>query len=313
MGKAIARRTLAGEKAPFTATGEWSEAFSNWRFYDRRSSFSTRYSGDVWAMTGDTDKSKKPFRAGISVLGPDGKVRRRDVVTGLQAPSSVRVDSRGNVYVADGLKPDGKLYPPEIGAFAQRLRAGGTTKRGGHSEAVEDVYGEGYGAVYKFGPGGGKIRRVADAKSAKSGEVLLSAYQGYGSKITYAASGLERVYPRISQMSPPRYDYPFSACWCVHAVFDVDGYDRLVVPDAMQFRVRVLDANFNELLSFGGYDRATEKGGAANAPGPEIPFEYPMFAHAAGDFLYVTDSASCARRIVKVKLSYACEATCRVD
>ncbi len=310
MGKEIARKTLAGQKAPFSATGEWSEVFSNWRFYDRRSSFCTRYSGDVWVMTGDTDKSKKPFRAGISVLGSDGKVKRKDVVTGLQAPTSVRVDSRGNMYVADGLKEDGKLYPPEIDAFAKKLRAQGTTKRGGHSESVEDAYGEGYGAVYKFGPEGGKIRRVAKGEGAKPGEVLLSAYQGYGAKVTYAASGLKGIYPRISQMSPPRYDYNFSACWCVHAIFDVDGYDRLIVPDAMQFRVRMLDANFNEILSFGGYDQATDKGGKANAPGPEIPFEYPMFANAAGDYVYVTDSASCARRIVRVKLTYRAEETC---
>jgi DNA-binding beta-propeller fold protein YncE len=312
LGKEISRKTLAGEKAPFSGTGALSEAFSNWRFYDRRSSFCTRYSGDVWAMTGDTDKSKKPFRAGVTVLGPDGKIKRKDVVTGLQAPTSVRVDSRGNIYVADGLKLQGQSYPPEIDTFAKKLRAGGSTKRGGHSEAAEDAYGEGYGAIFKFGPEGGQIRRLAKTGAAKAGERLLNAYQGYGAKLTYAAAGLKGIYPRISQMSPPRYDYSFSACWCVHAIFDLDAYDRLIVPDAMQFKVRVLDASFNEILSFGGYDQATDKGGKANLPGPEIPFEYPMFAHAGGDYLYITDSASCARRIVRVKLSYTVEESCSV-
>jgi DNA-binding beta-propeller fold protein YncE len=307
MGKEMTRWDLTGKGTPFSATGEKSEAYSNWRFYDRRSSFFAKPSGEVWAMTGDTDKSKKPFRAGVTVLGNDGKVKRRDVVIGLQAPTSIRVDSRGNVYAADGLKADGQLYPPEIDAFAKRLRAKGTDKRGGHSEAVEDVYGEGYGAVLKFGPSGGNIRRIAKG-GAGADEKVLSAYQGYGPGIKYAARGLLGIYPRISQMSPPRYDYPFSACWCVHAVFDLDAHDRLFVPDALQFKVRVLDANFNEILSFGGYDQATTAGGKANAPGPEIPFEYPMFAHAGGEHVYVTDSASCARRIVRVKLGYAAEA-----
>jgi NHL repeat len=312
LGKEISRKTLAGEKAPFSGTGALSEVFSNWRFYDRRSSFCTRYSGDVWAMTGDTDKSKKPFRAGVTVLGPDGKIKRKDVVTGLQAPTSIRVDSRGNIYVADGLKLAGQSYPPEIDTFAKKLRAQGSTKRGGHSEAVEDAYGEGYGAIYKFGPQGGQIRRLGKGQKAKPGEKMLNAYQGYGAKLNYAANGLKGIYPRISQMSPPRYDYSFSACWCVHAIFDLDAYDRLIVPDAMQFKVRVLDASFNEILSFGGYDSATDKGGKANLPGPEIPFEYPMFAHAGGDYLYITDSASCARRIVRVKLTYAVEESCGV-
>ena len=134
----------------------------------------------------------------------------------------------------------------------------------------------------------------------------------YGSKVTYAAQGLKGIYPRISQMCPPRYDFPFSSCWCVHAIFDLDLHNRLFVPDALQFSVRILDAHFNEILTFGGYDQADDKGGKANLPGPEIPFEYPMFVHAGGDYVYVTDSASCARRIVRVKVTYTAEKTCRI-
>jgi hypothetical protein len=126
------------------------------------------------------------------------------------------------------------------------------------------------------------------------------------------ATGLKGTYPRLSPMSPPRGSQ-FSACWCLHAIFDVDGYDRLFVPDAMQFKVRVLDANFNELASFGGYDSATARGGKENLPGPPIPFEFPTHANVAGDVVYVTDSASGARRIVRVRLSYAVEESCPVQ
>jgi hypothetical protein len=104
-----------------------------------------------------------------------------------------------------------------------------------------------------------------------------------------------------------------SACWCLFAIYDLDAHNRLFVPDAMQFCVRVVDANFNEIVKFGDYDRATPKGGKANAPGPEIPFEFPTYVHASDAAAYVTDTASCARRIVRVKLAYAVEETCSVQ
>jgi len=303
-GKAITRIDRAGKVVPFSATGDESEAYNENRFSFVRANLHILPSGDIWALY-----KRKTTPMLVSMLGPDGAMKRTDVVTGLQGAASLRVDSRGNIYVADGLQPAGRPYPPEIDAFARRLRAAGTTRRGGHSEAVEDAYGEAYGSILKFGPTGGAIRKMRKDEKAQAGETLLSAYPH---TITFAAKGLEGAYPRISPMCPPRYAYPYSACWCLHAIFDIDGYDRLFVPDAMQFRVRVLDANFNEILAFGGYDSATTRGGKANAPGPEIPVEFPSYVHVGGDAVYVTDSASCARRIVRVSLTYAAEETCPV-
>jgi hypothetical protein len=301
-GKALSRIDRAGKEVPFSATGAESESYNEDRFSFVRANLFIPPGGDVWALY---KLAKSPMQ--VSAFGPDGKMKRRGVVKGLQGAACLRLDSRGNIYVADGLKRDGEPYPPEIAEFAARLRQKkSTVPRGYHSEAPEDSYGEGCGGVLKFGPGGGEIRR---ADSAGSGETLLSAYPH---KIKFAAKGLEGVYGRISPMSPPRYDYPYSACWCLYAIFDVDGYDRLFVPDAVQFRVRVLDASFNEILSFGDYDQATGKGGKANAPGPEIPFEFPTYVNVGGDFAYVTDSAPCARRIVRVRLGYAAEETCPV-
>jgi hypothetical protein len=230
-------------------------------------------------------------------------MKRKGVVKGLQAPAGLRVDSRGNIYAADGLHLDGKPYPPEIDAFVRKLRAKGTTPRGRHSEAPEDCYGEGYGTILKFGPEGGEI---ASGTAAGAGQKQLASYPG---KFKFAASGLKASYGRVSPMSPPRAR-AFSACWCLHAIFDMDRHDRLYVPDALQFRVRILDASFNEILAFGEYDSATGKGGEANHPGPAIPFEYPTYVSAAGDVIFVTDTVSCARRIVQVRLKYAAEDTC---
>jgi DNA-binding beta-propeller fold protein YncE len=302
-GKAVTRTDRAGEVVAFSATGEMCEPYSDWRFFFTRSNLHILPSGDIWALYARSQE--KPFGMVVSALGPDGRMKRRDVVQGLQGAASLRLDSRGNIYVADGLNLDGRPYPPEIGEFARRLRAEATTKRGRHSEAVEDVYGEGYGSILKFGPEGGSIRK---AETAGTDEKLLSGYPG----TNFAAKGLKGIYPRISPMAPPRYA-AFSACWCLHATFDIDAYDRLFVPDALQFCVRVLDANFNEIMTFGGYDSATDRGGKANLPGPEIPFEYPSYVNAADAAVYVTDSASCARRIVRVKLTYAAEETCFIS
>ncbi len=300
-GKTVTRVDRAGKVLPFSASGQQTEPYNEDRFSFVRANLCIPASGDMWALY---RRATTPML--VSCFGPDGKMKRKEVVRGLQGAASLRLDSRGNIYAADGLKRDGVFYPPEIAEFAKRLREKGTTKRGYHSEAVEDSYGEGYGSILKFGPEGGQIRK---ANSAGAGEKLLTAYPH---RVKFAAKGLKGIYPRISPMSPPRYKYPYSACWCLHAMFDIDGYDRLFVPDALQFCVRVLDANFNEIATFGSYDQATGKGGKQNAPGPEIPLEFPSYVNVGGDHVYVTDSASCARRVVRVGLSYALEESCEI-
>ncbi len=307
-GKSVRRVDESGKVVPFSATGEWSEPYNDWRFYDRRSSWHVQPSGNIYAFAAFV--KEKPFSGKVVHLGPDGKIKRKDVIVGLQGAASLRVDSYGNIFVADGFNRDGQPYPPEIDAFAKRLRAKGTNKRYVHSEAVEDVYGEAYGSILKFGPKGGKIRLLAGGEKARDDEILISPYL---QRVKLAAKGVKGMYPRISPMAPPRgLKGGVSACWCLFAIYDLDTHNRLFVPDAMQFCVRVVDANFNEIMKFGNYDRATMKGGKANAPGPEIPFEFPTYVSASDDAVYVTDTASCARRIVRVKLGYAAEDTCDI-
>ena len=146
-----------------------SEKFNDGRFPFARSNLHILPSGNIWALYSRAKES--PTRIGM--LGPDGRMKREGVVKGLESATSLRVDSRGNIYVATGFKPDGRPYPPEIAAFARRLREKGTTARGYHSEAVEDTYGEGCGSVLKFGPEGGEIR---EADQAEPGETRLTSY-----------------------------------------------------------------------------------------------------------------------------------------
>jgi NHL repeat len=308
-GKSVRRKDQSGKVVPFSATGEWSEPYSAWRFYDRRSSWHVFPSGDIWALAGF--EKVKPFGASVVNLGKDGQIKRKDIITGFQGPTSLRVDSNGNIFVADGFNRYGKPYPPEIDKFAKRLRAKGTSKRGIHSEAVEDSYGEAYGSIFKFSAKeGGSIRKVGNDYQTQGDEIIISPYP---QKAKFVVSGAKGIYPRISPLAPPRYiSGGVSSCWCLFAIFDLDMHNRLFVPDAMQQCVRVVDANFNEILKFGEYDSATSKGGKANLPGPEIPFEFPTYVHVSDDAAYVTDTASCARRVVRVKLSYRVEESCKI-
>ncbi len=303
-GTGIRRRDRTGKEVPFSATGKWSEPYNEWRFYTRRNCiYIPKLASGIWAI-----RSAKKSGMSVVNLGFDGKIKRKNIVRGLRGPSSLKVDSHGNIFVADGFNLDGQPYPPEIAALAKRVRAGGATEKGLHTEAVEDCYGEGYGSIFKFGAAGGEIRNLQKGENPKPGEKPLRAYSW---RSGFAGSGIKDIYPRISPLSPPR-GIEFSSCWCLYAMFDIDGHDRLFVPDALQFCVRVLDSNFNEILTFGGYDQATDKGGKANLPGPEIPFEFPTYVHVGGDAAYVTDTASCARRVIRVKLGYAAEETCQV-
>jgi sugar lactone lactonase YvrE len=295
-GNTLSRVSRDGKVVPFSATGDASEPYvDHWHF--RRNNLHVRPDGSIWMLH---FLKRSSVNALVSKMGTDGRMQRKGVVEGLQAPVGVRVDSRGNIYVADGLKPADQMLPPEIDRFARRLRAAGTTPRGHHGEAVEDAYGEAYGSVLKFGPDGGRVRPVKQAEPSKK---LLASYPG---RRQFIADGLLAACPRISPMSPPR-SMEFSACWCLAAFFDLDGYDRLFVPDAMQFCVRVLDANLNEILRFGGYDRA-EPGAAPGAGGPPIPFEFPTWVNVSDAAAYVADAAPCAHRVVRVRLGYRREA-----
>jgi len=152
-----------------------------------------------------------------------------------------------------------------------------------------------------------EVSREEEATLTEGAEVL-ELCQG---EKRYLVEGLAGLYASISPRPPVRTGFR-SKCWCLGAWFDLDRYDRLFVPDAARFRIHVLDANFNPILEFGGYDSVDSPGGNANAPGPEIPFECPIGVAVSDSAAYVFDAAPCVARIVRVRFSYAAEGSCPV-
>lgn len=102
-------------------------------------------------------------------------------------------------------------------------------------------------------------------------------------------------------------DIQSSRCNCESARFDLDGYGRLFIPDAMRNSVVVIDANANELARIGSYGNMDARGPDSPAPKPNVALAWPLVVFATDTALYVGDTIN--SRVLKVKLACAAEAT----
>jgi hypothetical protein len=224
--------------------------------------------------------------------GADGKLAG-PAVKGLLGPIGVKTDRAGNIYTADNLKPPGTYWPKGLDGFVSRIE-----KKG------RDEYAETYGAILKFGPEGGSVTPGPAGAGARAMELC-------GGEKKYAVEGLVDCFVGISPLAPLRQGFR-SKCWCLGASFDLGAHDRLFVPDSARFCVHVLDSNLNPITSFGGYDSIDAPQGHANAPGPGISFECPLKVDVSDRAAYVYDAAPCARRTLRLKLTYAAEKSCKI-
>ncbi len=283
----IERSTLAREPRPFGTDDKLSEPATGAFWAGRRANLCVTAAGEMFYLEYlDQGGGKTQIRH----YGSDGKLRGIPV-TGLLGPIGVMVDRRGNIYTADNLKPAGVHWPKEMDGFISKL-----DKKG------RDEYGETYGAILKFGPKGGSVKPGA----AGAGERAMELCAG---EKKFAVAGLVDCYVGISPLAPLRTGFK-SKCWCLGSSFDLDAHDRLFVPDSARFCVHVLDSNFNPIMDFGGYDSIDAPEGRGNLPGPEISFECPTGVRVSDQAAYVYDAAPCARRTMRLKLTYAAEETC---
>jgi hypothetical protein len=119
-------------------------------------------------------------------------------------------------------------------------------------------------------------------------------------------------------------------CHCTASDFDMDDFGRVFVPDTGRFRIGVLDASGNELLSFGAYgnqdfcgpdsyvlDPATRqlrprrpddpKDLKSPFASPEIAFGWIVGLAVTDRYAYVDDVVN--KRMLRVKLDYAVSET----
>jgi DNA-binding beta-propeller fold protein YncE len=263
---------------------------------------------EVYLIANADYLTKNPKDAGkfltLNAVGQDGKTRRTVIWQCLNG-AIPRLDARGNIYLADLVKPIDRSYPE---FFDGKLPPPPKQTTGGD----RFWYSYMYGSILKFPPTGGVIWHHKDLPKSAVGtpppELLAQP------KVPFKRhfSSEPHLTGDVQGALWTRFGYaPYSAhmsgntahCMCEGSGFDVDAFGRVFFPNLGQFRVEVIDTNNNAITTFGRY--GNEDGGAA-----AIPLAWPTYVAVSDRWAYVADTVN--RRVVRVKLAYAAEATCAV-
>jgi hypothetical protein len=251
-----------------------------------------------FAVTGGT-------RNTVDVLGSDG-IPKRTAVWQCTHGAILRVDHKGNIYLADMVTPPGRTFPE---FFDGKIKGKGPDRRWLNYL---------YGSIVKFPPSGGAIW-YADQKGNSSScvgkpskEFLASPSIKLGAHKAYAKGKAE-----LQGAEWYRFGFaPFGIhntsgnCSCEGGGFDVDMFGRVFYPNVGQFRVEVVDAANNMIGTFGKYGNQDSGGKDATVKKPAIPLAWPLTVAVSDTHAYVADTIN--RRILKVKLGYVADATCEI-
>jgi len=234
----------------------------------------------------------------VYLYGPDGKLLKPKLVDAqICSVSHVRVDPRGNVYLAVGLRPGRERLPPGL---AGRVPAG---RRDRLSVNGVNSYPLVYGSIVKFPPEGGLIRVGA-------GGVKCNYANGRPVDVNGAEWIFSGCSVAASVTTPKRAPGTIITCICESPCIDVDDFGRCFFPDAGRSRVGVLDTAGNLIAWTGAYGNQDSAGPGSAIPQPAIPLCWPQAVAADDGHAYVGDRLN--RRIVKLALRYHTEATCPV-
>ncbi len=245
----------------------------------------------------------------LNAVGQDGKTRRTLIWQCLNG-SIPRLDAKGNIYIADLVKPPDRSYPE---FFDGKLPPPPKQTGGG------DLfwYSYMYGSIIKFPPTGGVIWHQANLPKSTVGEMPaeLLAKPKMPFKRHYAYS--PHLTGEIQGALWTRFGYaPYSShmsgntshCMCEGSGFDVDPFGRVFFPNLGQFRIEVVDTNNNPITTFGKYGNEDSGGPGARVKTPDIPLAWPNYVAVSDRYAYVSDTVN--RRIVRVRIGYAAEETC---
>jgi outer membrane protein assembly factor BamB len=247
----------------------------------------------------------------LNAIGQDGKTKRTLVWQCLNG-AIPRFDAKGNIYLADLVKPVDRSYPE---FFDGKLPSPDKNTGGGD----RFWYSYMYGSIIKFPPSGGVIWHQKDLPKSCLGkppeEVLAKPKEPFKRHFAYSP----HLTGEIQGASWTRFGYsPYSAhmsgntshCMCEGSGFDVDPFGRVFFPNLGQFRIEVVDTNNNPITTFGKYGNEDSGGPRARVKKPEIPLAWPTYVAVSDRWAYVADTVN--RRVVRVKLAYAAEEMCAV-
>jgi DNA-binding beta-propeller fold protein YncE len=257
--------------------------------------------------------TKNPKDAGkfvtLNVIGQDGETKRTVIWQCLNG-AIPRLDARGNIYLADLVKPADRSYPE---FFDGKLPPPPKQCVGG------DLFWNSamYGSILKFPPEGGIIWFEKNLPKSCLGKPPADLLAKPRIPFKKHFSSSPHLTGEIQGALWTRFGYaPYSAhmsgntahCMCEGSGFDVDPFGRVFFPNLGQFRIEVIDTNNNPILTFGKYGNEDSGGPAARVKKPDIPLAWPVYVVASDRWAYVADTVN--RRIVRVKLQYAAEEAC---
>lgn len=243
----------------------------------------------------------------LNVVGQDGRTKRT-VIWQCFNGAVPRVDAKGNIYIADLVKPidcsfpeffDAKLLP-----VPQKAETGDSF-----------WYSHMYGSVIKFPPEGGIIwydknlpKSVQGTPPAELLAKLKLPFKKHLANTPHLAGEIQGALWTRFGYSPysGRIIGNTSHCSCEGHGLDVDSFGRVFFPNAGQFRVEVVDTNNNLILTFGKYGNEDSGGPNARVQKPDIPLAWPSYVAVSDRYAYVADTIN--RRVVRVRFAYAAEA-----
>jgi DNA-binding beta-propeller fold protein YncE len=247
----------------------------------------------------------------LAKFAPDGTCVTRHLVYHLRAGANgVRIDSRGNVYVADNFMPAGVTYPADIA----KVMPEDPLKRpypARLADASFDPLLRWMGSVLKFGPQGGTVvgmpedavvppvPRAADDIYRPVPAAQWFMFNYHHLKVAGAEWQFQGISPIPAQYQGVAH---VERCVCTGARFDVDPFDRVFVPDTIRHRFTVLDAAGNIICRIGQYGNRDSDG---------LGLSSPSSVAAAGDYAFLGDGGN--RRLVRVNVTYVTQATCPVN
>jgi len=293
---AVSRFTAALKPLPFGEDGAITDVGSP-RLRGR--GLTADRSGRVYILWQKPKEKQTKGDAGdanaLAVYGPDGRlIAEKRIDSEIRSINSVRVDPAGNIYLAVGVRPAGTRVPKALA----NLDLGTPWKYSMNSNAL-DWYTLMYGSIVKFGPEGGEIR---------TGIGGTPVSYGYGNKTE--VKGAKWMVFGASNVPSWRTKRTPDVCLCESPRFDVDDFGRSFFPDVCRFRIGVIDTAGNAICFFGSYGNQDSAGPKSAIPAPAIPLYWANAVAVGDEAVYVGDRLN--RRVVRVKLTYAAEATCPV-
>jgi len=191
----------------------------------------------------------------------------------------IRVDTKGNIYLARADGPKGAEMPKQ--RYPKSWK-----------------YGYGYGSILRITPHDRWIRDIRlpmGAAPEDPEERGKGALWGPNYRI---------FIPRIDKCYVGVMSYLVSGCCCKSPLFDIDEHGRLYVPDADKEALVILDNAGNEVL------RLQKQVKAETAKGKKINLAWPRRVVCSRKAIYYTDGIN--KRVVRIGLGYAAEATCKL-